>query len=349
MTPTPRRLALAAGAALLLLTGCGDNGEARPGAAAVVGGTSISTDALRSAVERGLADERAQAQFGADRAGYQQRTLTRLVNDEVIAQAAAENGITVTDGELGALRALYEEQSGGAEALADEAAASGIAPEDVDVVLRSVALRQELGEALTEDAEVSQEELRARYEAGSAQYDAVRSRHILLEDEATARQVLADVTADRSRFAELAAQLSIDPSNKDAGGDLGLAGRGQYVPAFEDAVFGAEEGDLVLVQTEFGWHVVEVQERRTTTFAQAEPELRRAALQEQRDQLVDEELAETARRLGVTVNPRFGAWDRETAAVVAAEGPDDVVSPGPEEGTGGEAEAPAPAESPAAQ
>lgn len=344
MTRTPRRLALAAGAALLLLTGCGDNGDARPGAAAVVGGTSISTDDLSGLVERGLSDPQAQAQYGSDRAAFQRQTLTRLINAEVLERAAADNDVTVTDGDVAERLAEFEQRAGSPEVLREQAAQNGIAPEDLEELLRSVVLDEALGDALTEDVTVPEEDLRTLYTQNIAQYDQVRTRHILLEDEATARQVLADVTADRSRFAEIAAAQSIDTSNKDTGGELGLAGPGQFVPEFEIAVFGAEAGEVVLVQTQFGWHVVEVQERRTTTFEQAEDELRRGSLEQERRTRIDEALRETGSRLGITVNPRFGAWDGDAGTVVAADSPSGVVTPDSDG-----AEAPAPAESPAAQ
>ena len=353
MTRTPRRLALAAGAALLLLTGCGDNGQARPGAAAVVGETSISVDELGGIVERGLADPQAESELGADRAQFQRQALSRLINAEVLEQVAADNGVTVTDGDVDAQRKLFEERAGSPEALVQQAAQGGIAEQDLDFFLRSVVLDQELADALTEGLDVPEVDLRALYTQNIADYDRVRSRHILLEDEATARQVLADVTADRSRFEALAAELSIDTSNKDAGGELGLAGAGQFVPEFEKAIFGAQEGDLVLVQTQFGWHVIEVQQRQTTTFEEAEPDLRRASLEAERQRRVSEALKETAQRLDVTVNPRFGTWDPKSGSVVATDSPSGDPS-APDDGSGaddgsGESEAPAPTESPVTQ
>lgn len=351
MSRTPRRLALAAGAALLLLTGCGDGAGARPGAAAVVGDEQISTDQLQGLVDRGLADPQAEQQLGADRAAFQRQALSRLINAEVLEQAAAENGVAVTDGEVADQRADFESQAGGAEALEQQAAQSGIAADDLDLFIRSIVLDQRLGDELTSGVGVDDAELQALYDQNIAQYDRVRSRHILVEDEATARRVAAEVTEDRSRFEALAAELSIDTSNKDRGGDLGLAGRGQFVPEFENAVFGAEPDSIVVVQTQFGWHVVEVLERQTTTLAEAEPELRRVALQEERQQRVSEVLRQTSEELGITVNPRFGQWDPETGSVVAEDSPNGVVSPGPGSGSGGdvqqEGEVQAPVEQPA--
>lgn len=326
MTRTSRRLAVLAGAALLLLTGCGE-GQIRPGAAAVVGDDRITTSELQDLVERGLADPQAEQQLGADLAAYQRLALSRLINALVLEQAAEQRGVSVTQGDVDAQIDQFAEQAGGRETLEQQAAQSGIAPEDLAPFVRSIVVDQRLGDELTADLDVPRADLQALYDEGIAQYDRVRSRHILVPDEATARRVLAEVTADRTRFAALAAELSTDTSNKDTGGDLGLAGRGQFVPEFENAIFGAKVGDVVLVQTQFGWHVVELLDRQTTTLAEATPELRRTALQAERQARVQELVQEVSDDLGISVNPRFGRWNPGTGQVEPEEGANGVLVP----------------------
>lgn len=333
------RLVVSAGLAVLLLSGCGA-GSVRPGAAAIVGEQRITVDELQSAVERGLADPQAEQSLGQDRAAFQRQVLSRLVNREVLQAAAEREGVTVDDGDVDAQLQDFAAQAGGEQALEQQAAQNGISPQDLQPFLRDVVLEQALGDALTEDADVPQAQLEGLYEQNIAQYDRVRSRHILVEDEATARALLAEVRQDPSRFAELAAERSIDTSNKDRGGDLGLQGRGQFVPEFEALLFSAEPGTYDVVQTQFGWHVVHVQERQTTSLAEARPELRRAALQEQRAEATGELLREVAADLGVTVNPRFGSYDSETGSIEQVESPNGVTTDAPEGGAPSE-EAPA--------
>lgn len=337
MTRTTRRLAVA-GVAVLLLAGCGDD-AARPGAAAVVGDERIETDDLRELVDRGLADPQAQQQF-PDRADYQRQVLNRVVRAELLEAAAEEEGITVTQGEVDEQIADFAEQSGGREQLDQQAAANGISPQDLPAFAREIVLETELGDAVTEDAEVPEEQLQAIYEQNIGQFEKARSRHILVADEATAQAALARVQADPESFGDVAAELSTDTSNKDAGGDLGLQGRGQFVPQFDEAVFTRPLNEPFVVQTEFGWHVVEVLERESTSLEEATPDLRRGALSEQRTAGVLELLVETAERVGVTVNPRFGEWDAAQAQVVAVPEDDGVSSPEPVP-TGGQDEVPA--------
>jgi peptidyl-prolyl cis-trans isomerase D len=99
--------------------------------------------------------------------------------------------------------------------------------------------------------------------------DQVRARHILIEvpSDATAPQkekakAKAEEILKQLRkgadFAKLAKADSNDPSNRDSGGDLGIFGRGQMIKPFEDAVFSMKPGELRMVETRFGFHVVRV-------------------------------------------------------------------------------------------
>jgi hypothetical protein len=94
---------------------------------------------------------------------------------------------------------------------------------------------------------------------GSYEY---RARHILLSSQEVADSVLRDIKAGGS-FAKLAVEKSIDPSSKTLGGELGWILPIHFTPSFRVAFRAMETGLYPsLIRTEFGWHVVEVQEVR---------------------------------------------------------------------------------------
>lgn len=329
LAAVPGPLALCA---VLLLSACGGS-PIQAGAAATVGDERIDTRALQAVVDRGLSDEQAREQLGADRPAFQRQVLSRLITGRLLRTAAAERDVEVTDGEVDARLAEFAGQLGGREQLETQAAQSGIATPDLRSFVRDLTLNDELADDLVADQQVPASALRALYQQNIAQFDQVVARHVLLKGAAEAQQVLATVRRDPAQFAAIASTRSLDEGSKATGGELPAAGRGAYVPEFEAALFGAKEGDYGVVRTQFGYHVYNLLERRTTSLAQATPQLRRQALAEPREAAIAGLLREVAGQERVRVNPRFGEWDPETVSVVEAglEGPGVVSSPAPAE------------------
>lgn len=90
----------------------------------------------------------------------------------------------------------------------------------------------------------------------------VSARHILVDTEAEAK-ALKDKIDKGADFAQLAKENSKDPGSKDDGGNLGYFGHGQMVPQFEEVVFKLKKGEVSdPVKTQFGWHLVKLDDRR---------------------------------------------------------------------------------------
>ena len=97
--------------------------------------------------------------------------------------------------------------------------------------------------------------------------DSVKARHILIDDKvigiekamAKADSIKKLIQGGKS-FAEMANLYSTDKNSAVKGGDLGTFGRGAMIPVFEDAVFSGKKGDLKIVASQFGVHLIEIEE-----------------------------------------------------------------------------------------
>jgi len=140
---------------------------------------------------------------------------------------------------------------------------------------------------------ISDEDVRAAYEeliAEQVPEEQLRARHILLASLEDAQGVKAELDAGAD-FEEMAREKSTGPSGPN-GGDLGFFSRGQMVSEFEDAVFALETGEVSEpVQTQFGWHIIKLEERRESeppAFEQVAPQVRQQLLIERFDSTVEQ-------------------------------------------------------------
>lgn len=113
--------------------------------------------------------------------------------------------------------------------------------------------------ALTEDVEVTDEEIEEQYERQGTELNA---RHILVADEETANELKAELD-EGADFAELAEEHSTDPGSAANGGSLDWFGTGAMVPEFEDAAYSLEVDEISEpVQSQHGFHIIQVTETR---------------------------------------------------------------------------------------
>jgi peptidyl-prolyl cis-trans isomerase C len=183
------------------------------------------------------------------------------------------------------------------ELVAREAERRGIA-KDPNVAARisldrkSVLAQNLIQQHLAENP-ITDEELKAAYDEQAAQApkNEYKARHMLLETEEAAREAIEKLN-EGADFAELAEDNSTGPS-APTGGDLGWFTRDRMVKPFADAVAGMEPGTYTKepVQTQFGWHVILLEEKRPATpptFEEMQGQLRPMVEQKRVEQLVEE-------------------------------------------------------------
>jgi peptidyl-prolyl cis-trans isomerase C len=158
---------------------------------------------------------------------------------------------------------------------------------------------------IEKNLKISDADVQKAYEAQKDSFDQAKARHILIafkgskaanpsKPELTDEQAKAKAEEIRTKvaagadFAELAKKESDDVGSGARGGDLGSFGRNQMVPEFDKAVFDGKVGEVgPVVRTDYGYHVIQVQERKIQPLAevkeQLEKELRQQKMQEQLD------------------------------------------------------------------
>lgn len=152
--------------------------------------------------------------------------------------------------------------------LADKAVAEGL-DKDAEFQRRMAFLQQRAlhSEVIEKDvgAKITDEEIRARYDkqlADTPPVNEVKARHILVKTKEEAEAIVKQLDGG-AKFEDLAAQHTTDPSGKTTGGDLGYFAPGQMVPEFEKAAFALKVGERSLpVKSQFGWHIIEVTDRK---------------------------------------------------------------------------------------
>jgi parvulin-like peptidyl-prolyl isomerase len=229
------------------------------GLAALVNGQPISSEEYEKQVEQVeafFAQEGldAESEEGRERLAQARRqVLEQMIDQELIRQAAVEMGISISEEELEASIAGIVEQSGGEDGFNQSLSASGTSYDD----FRQMLLDQLLSEAV--------------YSSVTASIDSVaeqvHARHILLPTKEMAEEVLARLQAGED-FAYLAREYSEDISSRETGGDMGFFPRGVMPAEVEEAAFGLEVGGMSgIVESQFGFHVIQVLEREEREIA----------------------------------------------------------------------------------
>ncbi|MGQ9372121.1 peptidylprolyl isomerase [Azospirillum sp. ST 5-10] len=150
-------------------------------------------------------------------------------------------------------------------------------------------VEQKIQERITPEA---LDEAYKQYLKDNPSQEEVKASHILVENEAEAKEII-DQLQKGGDFAKIAKEKSKDTAAAAQGGDLGYFTKDAMVEPFAEAAFAMKPGDIskAPVQTQFGWHVIKVEDRRTPeppTLDQVKPDLERELSKEIVAGLVDE-------------------------------------------------------------
>lgn len=251
--------------ALVFLAGCGGNTSGLPGNtgkdAIQINDLVLKSDYVDNRIDQ-LFKINNMEKEGAYSSYFKAEIINGLVNSQLLSQEAEKRGITAEEDEI---KALYDQSVasyGSEENFKDMLKQMDLTKEEFDVMVKEQVVYDKMVEELTKDEPV---DAQAYYDENVALYqveDQVKGAHILVETEETAKDIIAKLS-EGGDFAALAKEYSTDSSNKDKGGDLGTFSAGQMVAPFSEAAFAMEAGTTseTPVQTEFGWHIIKIDEK----------------------------------------------------------------------------------------
>ena len=230
------RIALVA--AVLLTAAChqqGDKSAAAPAAkpVATVNGTALSRELFEFFVKSGSG--KASADLTADQ---RNQALDTLVRAELVAQQATKDGVDK----------------------------QGDAPSQL-ALMRLQVLEQAAATSYLKDRKATDAEIKAEYDSVIAAMpkSEFHAHHILLKSKEEADAVLASLKKG-AKFEALASAQSTDPGSKANGGDLGWFSPAGMVKEFSAALVTLKKGQITTapVQSQFGWHVIRLDDTRET-------------------------------------------------------------------------------------
>jgi len=198
-------------------------------------------------------------QYTYDAGEVKKETLNILIENKIVQQLASKHDVGLPEEEVQTEYDKVVEQVGGAAEFSERIKTIyNITPEEfTEKSLRPNLLLAKLQEKYSTDDNIDQER---KQSSGDAKQKA---------DE-TLQQI-----KDGQDFAELAKEKSDDTYSAEQGGDLGFFGQGQMVPEFEEAAFALEKGAVSeVVRTQYGYHIIKVDDKRVNEEAQDEVSVR---------------------------------------------------------------------------
>ena len=268
----------------------------------------------------------------SDAAACARFTLGNDIREEIVKDYAASHDLSVAQTDIDGAIDQVSQSLGGVEALDEKLKSEGLEHQDLVTLARRLLLFNEVEQAIAADR-VTDEDLQPIYDQQKDQFTNVEVSHILVPTEQEAKDIAAEVTPEN--FAELAEKDSIDTQSAKQGGSLGTFSQADFLqtfdPTFAQAALSLQPGEISgPVQTQFGWHIIELTSREQASFADVRDQL----VGQVEQQVFQDWLTERAEALDVQVNPRYGRFDPDTGNITPIRSTDASDASGPSGGSG---------------
>ena len=261
--------------------------------------------------------------------GYQpsvDEVFSQLVARELLYQAAVKQDLTASEEEINQQfqSVLDLPNVGSVEVMEKQLAERGNTVEDFKQDLkRQISINKVIAWKTEGETEIPDASVEAYYKKNPGMFEFVRARHILKSAPEKApdekkQKAKSEIEAVAKRieggedFAVVASKESDDSGSAPDGGDLGTFNRGEMVPAFEEAAFSLETGQVSgVVETRYGYHLIKVEEKKMLDFEEAKDRIRVALEKAKKDRMIDQWVIELEKEADIEFNKEVGGGEKK--------------------------------------
>lgn len=221
-----------------------------------------------------------------------QQALDSLINEKIIEQESVKQKIQVSEADIEKALAKTKASFSTEDEFLQALKANSLT---LDSLKSSITLNLKVKGLMEAQSPITDEQITQYFESNKQTFatsEQVKASHILVATEELAKEVKTKLAAGEN-FSDLATQYSTDEGSKAQGGELGFFGRGVMAKEFEDVAFSLGVNQVSdPVKTEFGYHIIKVEEKKAA---------KEANLEESKDQIKDTLLQDK-------VTSDFDAW-----------------------------------------
>ncbi|MGA1825522.1 MAG: peptidylprolyl isomerase [bacterium] len=229
--------------------------------------------------------------------------LDFIIDNELLFQEAKKQGITISDEEF--RKSLFKLDN----KRAGELFSDSNFKEWREQTKRSFIIQKLIDSKVSNKLVVNKNEIYDYFQSHSDELGSkkrVRARHIIVDSEIKAREILAQLRKGAD-FEALAKKVSLSPDSKN-GGDLGLFSEGQMPPEFDEAIFKLKKDEISnVIHSDYGYHIfqlVEIYDAKPPSLEDSTPQIRKILRQRKRDEHFQNYLDTLHSKAEIKINPK---------------------------------------------
>lgn len=244
---------------------------------------------------------------------FKKNILEQLIDYELIYQQAQKEKVKISNDDINLEIDKIKDNFSSPEEFDEALKANNITLVRLEEDIKRQLMINSILEETRNQVTISDEELLEYYDENKESFlepEQVHARHILVETEEEANNLLLQLKEGLTDFAELAKEKSIGPS-APSGGDLGFFATGQMVKEFEDAAFSLEPGEISgVVQTQFGYHIIKCEEKKeehSLNFEEAKERISNILKSQRENEAITALISKLKEEANIVINYDFDA------------------------------------------